>query len=88
MISDAKPQDSTQCNFCHDIEILRTDALNTPTHVKPKHQEKKIFDDCLNCHRGFSVKVFTTVDSLHYNGRIDTISAAKCNECHSEPHVF
>ena len=88
MISDAKPQDSTQCSFCHNVETLRTDTLNTPTHVKPEHQAQGIFDDCLNCHRGFSVEDFATVDSLHYNGRIDTISAANCNECHSEPHVF
>lgn len=74
--------DSIQCSFCHDINVLRI----TGTHAKPEHSKRKLFDDCLNCHDGYSVKLRQTNPKTHINGAINRFPNAKCNECHDANH--
>ena len=66
-ITDVMPTDSTKCSFCHNLEQLRT--------LGQTHQTKNVsvFLDCLSCHDGFSAKIMASVDSLHWNGILDTL---------------
>ncbi len=75
-IDDGMPQDTTRCWACHDIDSL---AL-FPMHADSGHAE--VFRDCLTCHWGFKIKDMLTVDSLHYNGVIDTVDKW-CRNCHT-----
>ena len=75
--------DSTRCSFCHNIDTLRVRA---EFHSKPEHIRKKIFDDCQNCHVGYSVKLLATDSTTHMNGTIERIPPEKCNECHDADH--
>ena len=66
--TDTKPQDSTQCSFCHDLTVLRDSVLE---HSQIPPQDQRNFMACFNCHPdGFSAQAFATVDSLHGDGLI------------------
>jgi predicted CxxxxCH...CXXCH cytochrome family protein len=72
-VNDTKPQGAPdQCNFCHDL-----DGLYQLTEAHMEGGLSRVdFQDCLICHAGFSANLPATVDSLHRNGRIDTIPKA------------
>jgi hypothetical protein len=65
--NDSKPQDSTQCSFCHDLATLRA----TTNHQRVPSDQESNFLACFNCHADkFSAAVFTVDEDLHIDGQI------------------
>lgn len=67
-VNDVKPQDSTQCSFCHDLATLRSQV---PDHSRVPEDQESNFMACFNCHADkFSATVFTVDENLHIDGEI------------------
>ena len=79
-IDDVQLTGPQECDFCHNTGQLQ---LAKEDHYREGHAE--LYHDCLNCHKNFSYTLQLAVDSLHFNGIIDTSRADMCNACHYPP---
>jgi len=82
-VNDTELQGAERCGFCHDLEGL---YKLTSDHSVEGH-DQTLFMDCLNCHKGFSANLQTTDETIHRDGKIDTIPLDQCNFCHEVPVV-
>ena len=83
-VTDAKPQDSTQCSFCHDLAGLRQ---NVYEHSLIPETDQRNYIACLNCHPGFSASAgfLETDESKHRDGEIE-VNRAYMHELY--PNIF